>query len=252
MGAYIVLAEKTVAAEFPDFAQTDALAVFALLGNAQRHRREHARDTLLHGERLQSLAKLCGVDELDLRMQFESFEPLAEKFYKEGTVKSIDAWAQALLRIGAARKETRANHPLDAIKPAVLRGLHDSASTSGVEHSFACYNRMGIERRHLSEEMENDILKIVLDRRNCDEDAIVSSAISMWQELFAAPRPCRGKVRVLRHDRPSGGTPTEAGWLHKRRRSVQIAVDDLGEDDEVEAGKPGRWLRGHDQEPREG
>ncbi len=141
--------------------------------------------------------------------------------------ETTEAWRLAVRR-AQARASLAAAHPIDALKPVLVKYLTYGGSTSGVEQGFAKILR-GISPQQLSAnpELEGDIIKVVVDRvpgDNGEEREVVTCARKRWGHPFgdarsspALPRLDKGITKKLQES-------TETGWLRKRRAGVSIAA----------------------------
>ncbi len=184
MAALVALASKTRSAEFPDFELLAAFRVFALSQRAcsGRRGRESADDRRLCLERL---AACVQVSSHDLIMQYQRHEPCAASFYSRTTCSNVEAWAQAVERLG---KRDRGGS--SALLPVLIRFAAWGASSCEVERNFAKTSSL---RAGQSEDefcrREEDIIMLQADPTNArDTERICEHARKLWLQHAGRPR----------------------------------------------------------------
>ena len=177
MWLWVLLARDTVAAECPAFEFADALAAFDLDHDLDRKRVQNAH------VQLERIAETLSEDAGTLINEFDQFAPRAKMEARgSSSTPTINAWSSAL--------DTSKVCP--AVLPkALLRAAAFSASSSGVEQAFTLGMWAHEGRRGwLSEGLEEDELKLMVDRNGPDEDKeLCELARKIWSDAgYGQPR----------------------------------------------------------------
>ena len=163
MKAVSKLALETVRTEFPDF---DDLMNFKVL--AMSRGRKRCDEDKVDVRAFEKLAKAFDVDATELVSQFKAVRPVARQSFKDSNCTTKEAWRLAVKKLLTSRS---VRNDMSALLPVLVRHATFGASTAGVEQEFSGFKRLfGEQRLNASEELENDVLKLVQDRNRHEED----------------------------------------------------------------------------------
>lgn len=229
MIAWVTLATTVLRAEFPSFELLQAFGCLSL-GSSRRGRDDDDGPLEWRREGLERLSKFCGVGFDDAIGEWEDHWPIAERFYKTGSMTTIEAWAKAL-NATQKDKRRRALHPAGSLREILYRFAAYGGSTSGVERLFATSCRAaGVFRADLSEALVNDELQLMADADGKLDDALAQGAREVWAKVCGKPRDT-GSTRVERLDagkkrgfKTIGGKLMLAGYIKRRRQDVNELV----------------------------
>ena len=126
------------------------------------------------------VAKLQHEDEMTLRWETHQMRPIALQDFVKGGLSNLDAWKQAIARVPGS---------LDTLRRVLIAFASYGASSSGVEQNFSkALRAISPQQKSGSEELENDLLKVILDRDEKDERQVVANAKEVWAAHYGAPR----------------------------------------------------------------
>lgn len=226
MIAWVTLATTVLRAEFPSFEILQAFGCLSLGGS--RRGRDDSPEWRREG--LERLSKFCGVKFDDVIGEWEDHWPIADKYYKDGSLTTIEAWAKAL---DATQKDKRRReiHPAGSLREILYRFAAYGGSTSGVERLFATSCRAaGVFRADLSIELVNDELQLLADADPKLDEALAQGAREVWAQACGKPRDT-GPTRMERLDagkrrvsKTVGGKLMLAAYLKRRRQEVEELV----------------------------
>ena len=223
MMSWLPLAAETVQAEFPGYELAQAFGVFNLAGSKPGGTETHFR----------RLALAASVDASQLKIEFDLFQPLANREFEcgNGAGNCQVAWSNAL-RTGMKHtsKCGRTNnlYPLAALIQVVYRWMGFCPSTSGIEQGFSKM-KWGFKDRqiHASPDFEEATLKLLVDGRNDNLGTVVCPrAQKAWVSLFGRARRSGSEHRPLRIDTgstkraaPDDPSASEVAFVKRLRQS---------------------------------
>ena len=225
MRNWLAVIESVVAAEFPSFDVLSSFGIFNLDTDSKQLRWDPDAS---HFDRL---ARTFKVDPHQLAVQYQCFRPLAVERMRAGCASSGVAWQQAVMQT-QRRHAQRERHPCDALLPVLIAQRTFIASTSGVEQGFAkALQAVSPQQRKLSAAMEQDLVKIVVDRSPDEEPAVLQNAQKVWEALHGKPRasPVAPRCHKGMTSPHTAKTGTEVGFLRARRTSVGKALAALND-----------------------
>ena len=225
MGCWVRVAKSVLDAEFPAFELLQSFSIFTAAAKVSAHLCPSAfvASNQRHFDRL---ARTFNVDAAALASQFIDHVFIAKQSMASSPGMTLrDAWKTAIMR-SQTKSTTRANHPVTALKPVVLRYLVYLASTTAIEHGFAKRLRVLKPQQHMSDDAERDLIKLILDCDLVKDPDTITLAQRQWACQFGTACPARthhyiskGVPCTKRSTKPS-----EAEFQRKRRRDVHTAV----------------------------
>lgn len=263
---WVTLAVRVVQAEFPSWEILQSFGVFDL------HRGDGVRrwdvdqagaDLKAVGtkQHIDRLAQVFGVDPRALEIQLEDVRPMAAVVFK-GTkdIGNMEAWRVVLKRLSTSHITVKDNHPINVLTPVFYRyAAWCGCTTSGQEHVHSTQERTLTPRRGcMSDQLENDGLKLIVDKRVDEVDMVISMAQGIWVELYGpvrlSPKCKRVDAGVPKPARSSAVGPTMKSWLRNRRQAVTRCSDGFvprSLDDVADTAKrlgATAWTPSHDKE----
>jgi hypothetical protein len=223
MACWVQVAKTVLSAEFPDFELLQSFSIFTAATKVSTGMNPDAFVT--ENERhFRRLAAVFNVDADDLAKQFVDHVFIAKEIMRGSTGTTLrEAWRQAVLRT-QNRASLRDRHPVDALRPVLLRYLVYIASTTAIEHGFAKRLRTLNVQQFCSEEVERNLVKVIMDQELVKHRDTIVLAQKIWAGSYAAPRkvntPHRLDKGVPQHSRRLTKR-SEAGWQRKRRLEVK-------------------------------
>ena len=226
LGAWVMLATTVLRAEFPGFEVLQAFGCLSL-GNTRRPCSKHPQDW---HEDLQRLSNFCNVKTDDVVGEYEDHKPIANKFYNQGGMTTLEAWAKAV-EATQSSKRRREGHPSKSLREILYRFGAYGGSTSGVERLFASTCRAaGILRADLSEGLVNDEVQLMTDVDPKLDETLAKGARTIWAKV-CGPSRTAGAQRAERLDagksrnfKTIGGKLMLAGHIKRRRQEVDELV----------------------------
>ena len=225
MQKFSTLVTAVLAAEFPAFDLLASFRVFSL--SAQKRLGAGAglaATTDLREDRqtcLKRLAQCLGLNEALLWSEFETHAPYALSYFRANECSNHEAWATALRRLQASRKQNA-----DTLRAALCRYAAWVSSSADTERAFSRTSgrRMG-QSEDGNVKREEDIIQLQMDALSPSDHArLTTDAAAIWKRNYGKPR-AHLKPRIDRgikrkQDRESSG---EAGFL-KRLKSAHRAL----------------------------
>ena len=218
MKPWVKLCLNVLRAEYPSFELVQSFKVFSLSGSVP--------ESLDACPDVEKLAKLVGVDKVELASQLQSVQQVARVLYKgDKRDDVVGAWTEAARRWEAAYKTN-----LDILRPVLYRFITFRACTSTVEQNFSMLERYFHKRKeNMSEAMENILAKLILDvKEDASESAKVAlceAAQQVWFGNYGRPRTThtsrvdKGVDRVHRRQADS-----VTGMVRERRIAAAAVV----------------------------
>lgn len=215
------VAREAVKAEFPHFDVVMAFKIFSL--------NEADGMNLASPEKRQAVQRLCQVWEEEFEQvwpEFQQIYRIAQTQKKHAGSSNREAWQWAMRRA----KQTR--WPVAHLEPLVCAYICFTASSSGVEQIFSRLDRSHLQKGRRRGRPQTFARTVQVLGFQGDENSI-TSIIQKARSLFATGRqrhaPGTAAGRVKRIDKGSAGKTknidSEAGWLRKRKHSLQTAVN---------------------------
>lgn len=215
------VAREAVKAEFPHFDVIMAFKIFSL--------NEADGMNLASPEKRQAVQRLCQVWEEDFEQvwpEFQQIYRIALTQKKHAGSNNREAWQWAMRRA----KQTR--WPVAHLEPLVCAYICFTASSSGVEQVFSRLDRSHLQQGRRRGRPQTFARTVQVLGFQGDENSI-NSIIQKARSLFAIGRNRNARNiasgRLTRIDKGSAGKTknidSEAGWLRKRKHSLQTAVN---------------------------
>ena len=234
MAAWVIMATRTIDAEFPGFELRSNFKVFAL----GRSNELNINSNNIAKDAITRLAMAFHVDPDAALKEYYDLLPVAIRA-KTNTgqhISNFDAWAEAM-KLVSRRRSLKEVHPTRNIGPILMRYCAWASSTSEVERGFAVTSALkagASEDLHCSR--ERDILTIVTECQDPSEhDDLICEASKIWREHFGQARAgCGAKARIdTGRSRRSGEYGTgEAAFIRLRRDAAltvaKASVETLG------------------------
>jgi hypothetical protein len=251
MGCWVRVAKSVLSAEFPAFELLQSFSIFTAAAKVSTGMCPTAfiEENLRHFQRL---AHTFSVDANEFATQFVDHVFIAKQIMQSSPGVSLrEAWKEAILRTQKANPATRANHPVNALRPVVVRYLVYVASTTAIEHGFAKRLRtLSPQQNSCSEDMEVDLIKVILDSELAKDPSTITLAQQIWSNNFGKPRVMTDKIRLSKgvphHKRTV--KPSEASFQRKRRIDVRLAVRRGGQPGVVQVDEQSAWCESHQHE----
>ena len=146
------------------------------------------------------------LDANDLLKEMDDHKPMAQCIF-DGGASIEDSWKVA---VGRTRRDprTKQRHPSDSLNALLIRNVCYKGSSSIVEQIFGKSRwLLGNQRLGGSDEDEFDAMKVVVDRRKEEEEAVIKLAQTLWGRHYGVARTT-GAVRAhlgsKRKSKPSG------------------------------------------------
>jgi hypothetical protein len=197
MAASVMMVKTLILTEFPSFELSNSFYIFPL--NSKRFTStpvsaaagaERAANITLAIEKLSAAFNVSPQAALE---QYYDALPVAQNFKKTGC-DNFEAWRLALERLNS--RHIKAGHPMEALRPLLVRYCSWGGSECGVERGFAITSDLRggqSEDNHL--ERESDILVIRHDCANkADRDRLVSGAMRVWSQCYGSARQGAGSM----------------------------------------------------------
>ena len=115
----------------------------------------------------------------------------------------------------------------------------DGGSSSGVEQGFS-KTMAAISNQQLkaSDELEEDLTKLVVDYAHIEDKAILRRAQEVWREEFGSARKSSAEPRIDVGCKRAKQPSSETQWLKRRRESIiadaaSSGVPSLLDDDDI-------------------
>ena len=221
---WVKLSIATVRAEFPHFDGIAGFRAFSLTQQRRETASTHVYDELGREEldnNICRVAKLQNEDEMTLRWETHQTKPIAlQSFVKDGHT-NLDAWKQAIARFPGS---------LETLRRTLIAFAAYGASSSGVEQDFSkALRAISPQQWSGSEELENDLLKVILDRDEKDEQQVIANAKEVWAAHYGIPR-----------NPPT--LPRRHKGLPRPRRDAEV-TDDVDEPDKKRHLSEVEWLK---------
>ena len=236
MKCWARLAIATAAAEFPEFCTMHAMSIFSLRQVDIADFR-HKEDSVVQAghanvdEKLKTLATAFSVDQRKLASQYEFARNLAQAS-SNSILNCCDreAWRRALRRCERSRS---ADLDVSELVVVARAWLGWTSHTSDVERCFSQYQALfaSSRRASTSRQREQDLLTLCADWSKHEEDAVVNTAIEIWQSRCYNTRTPRGsgaadriKARPGKRGGSAPGKMTMTAFSKTRRRAVGLAT----------------------------
>ncbi len=254
MQVWVVLARKTVHAEFPNFDLFNAFSIFDLREGANISD-DNAAVLPLVGKSVRRLAQAFHVDPDDLSAQIERHKPRATNIQQSRNCGNQEAWLEALAQ-AQRTAHGRQFYPSTALRPVLRRYVAWVGGTSGVEQRFSqldYYHDDHASPHPANESKKTRNLAVMFDIRPAEEDWICERA----RELLATGR----QRRQHQHPRLDSGTTrrrellpqskladSEASWLRRRRARLGDALRSAAAARLRQTSSEVPWSDGHARE----
>lgn len=243
------VALQILATQFPNFDLFASFSLFSLAEKQQKNKPDIQNKRT--DEQLCKLALFFAVEKDLLKEQHHDILPIAQRAFIDKSCTIKEAWRSAISRVHA--RKTMENSDSELLQVLMRHAVY-GASTSGVEQMFSKFKQLyGEHRLGGHEDTEADIMKLVFDRSEIDEAAIISAAREHWVKYFGF---CRAKPDEERID---AGMPkkrcnnltesTEAAMIKRRRCKIAKFMEEHDEDlMELDAGDLPSWTAAHSKE----
>ena len=211
-------------AEFPEFEVVAAFGVFSLLAKERPFSLAMMEGSSETEQRLKAsilrLAQVYKVSADDLEKQINDLRPAARNHFVSSGCGTFEAWAHAVKKV-KKHHQTRQRHPVDALQIVLFAFATDGGSSSGVEQGFSkTMAAISSQQLKASEELEEDLTKLVVDYAHIGDKAILRLAQEVWRDEFGSARKSpaepRFDVGCPRAKQPG----SESQWLKRRRDSI--------------------------------
>ena len=202
MRCWVALAIATINAEFPSWHVLQAFRIFGCQPET-RSVSVVANQSPEAKEPLTVLAKVFGVDPMQLQQEYSDVLPVAQHIARSDRASNLDAWLAALKKLQASRWAKK-SHPLGAILPVFHRyAAWQGCSTSGQERTHAKQQLLlSKQRRSMQPLRERDETKLFVDLEETDLPKIIAAAQRIWSETYGASR-----LRLPAQSRIDAGVP---------------------------------------------
>ena len=263
MAGWVALVAKAIASEFPSYEVVQSFSVFNL---SQNNHDDPDGSTTIMAKHLQRLAKVLGQDANALHAQWVDHRPLARKHFTLEGCTFLEAWKRAINK--TQQKHNRNRHPSATLLHCLQRYAAYTASSSGVEQTFAralkCCDKQRIGR--LSNQAELDNLTLTLDAETPERDQTLELARAIWHEHYGSPIKIARRTSFASPSSDNIGGPgghgdrsvacvSEAAWVRQRRTAVTAltradttALDAREMADIAVAAADDAWTARHDKE----
>ena len=211
-------------AEFPEFEVVAAFGVFSLLAKERPFSLAMMEGSSETEQRLKAsilrLAQVYKVSADDLEKQINDLRPAARNHFVSSGCGTFEAWAHAVKKV-KKHHQTRQRHPVDALQIVLFAFATDGGSSSGVEQGFSkTMAAISSQQLSASEELEEDLTKLVVDYAHIGDKAILRLAQEVWRDEFGSARKSPAEPRFdigcTRAKQPG----SESQWLKRRRDSI--------------------------------
>jgi len=187
MSNWVHLSTCVLRSEFPNFEILQAFGIFTL-----REAKVKCRVDGQQGRQVCDwagrISNLFGLNKEHFIAEYEDHKPMAQRFYDNGGVTTMQAWALAVQGTQKS-KRCREIHPATALIPALARFGAYGGSTSGVERLFAATHRAsGLYRADLSEDVIDDELHLLCDMDDKENDGLALDAQRVWATFYGKAR----------------------------------------------------------------
>jgi hypothetical protein len=212
--SWLQLCRHTIRAEMPEFETMQAFKCFSFLD---------CTATAQTAAKLGVLANILNLDGVRLRAEFDDLRPIARCCGADG--KSTEqAWQEALHLVRKSAK-SRALHPSDEVRKALIRFVAWDGNTTGIERFFAiALCSTATERGFVSEERLDDEALLLKEDTPVVDLALCSEARGVWQRIYASLPRDRHAARVDKGVKRGPTTNSEAAFIKKRRLEVGAAA----------------------------
>ena len=194
MRCWVALAIATIKAEFPGW---HVLQAFRVFGCQPETRSAVGNQSSQVKEPLTILAKVFGVDPMQLQQEYSDVLPLAQHIARSDRVSNVDAWTRALKKLQTSQWQVRKSHPVGAILPVFNRyAAWQGCSTSGQERTHAKQQvLLSKQRRSMGNLRERDETKLYTDLEEKDLPTIIAIARTIWSRTCGVPRqPSQSRI----------------------------------------------------------
>ncbi len=220
---WLVLAHAEVKAEFPCWEVAQAFRIFNIGTTSSSDISEEE-----HVSHLECLAKVVGVNAMDLRSQYDAYSGFAEREIKASRCNAKDGWQRALQMVSKRQSSIRGLYPDFALRPVLYRYFAFAASSSGVEQTFT-QAQIAVTDRQQSAGRLLDLAytRIKVDGGRDDPVNIIQGAQSVWGRTYGIAK-VSGSDRLSRIDKGtkrklSDAKTGEAAFVRARRGSLALS-----------------------------
>ena len=252
--AWVALAEKVLAAEFPEFEAVAAMRVFdvsescteldSLGADDLRNIPQHVAADLTR------IAQTFDSDPVCLQMEWLDFRPRARWHAQQARCTNVVAWQKALKEV-QNRRQTAERHPCQHLREMLAVYASICISDSVLERSFSqAASKIPAEARHVRSHTESIRMSLLaLSESDILENVDLMKAI--WTKYLPSSRSGafdridRGRRKFSKREAPH----TQGAFLKARREEVVQAK--AGRADLVTQPimlEDGVWTEGHKKE----
>ena len=211
-------------AEFPEFEVVAAFGVFSLLAKERPFSLAMMEGSSETEQRLKAsilrLAQVYKVSADDLEKQINDLRPAARNRFVSSGCGTFEAWAHAVKKV-KKHHQTRQRHPVDALQIVLFAFATDGGSSSGVEQGFSkTMAAISSQQLKASEELEEDLTKLIVDYAHIGDKAILRLAQEVWRDEFGSARKSPAEPRFDMGCPRAKQPGSESQWLKRRRDSI--------------------------------
>ena len=230
MNAWVSLAIDTLRAECPEFEILQSFNIFKVIGAEGRRRNWQAdMDRVAErsiSEHLERMAEVFQQDKNEVKREYHDLYDIAyNTFMCQRGLSSKEAWRLALEQVN--KRWNKDHHSSGAIAKILARWVAWVISTSGLEQGFSAMDKVyGNRRQSMSRQKEQDILTLIVDKRDDEVDEVIEIATELWSKYYG-PIRCRTGVRNInagKGQKRKSQAGSEQDFIRKRRKTVGKAA----------------------------